>query len=137
MNYSELETVLKRYSFEEKMRVAQAYSRRVLSPIGIVDVEKLRNLPLPWELETYVLFSMKSFEWKRDEFKGAKFKEFERVIDCIRNEQHPVLQESGDRDFVTKLFIGFGATQFETQEDYRIKLYRYNYFFHLLMRISI
>lgn len=62
MEYGKLLQILKRYSFSEKMSILQKYSKLLMSPTGLIEMNKLIELPLPWELETFLLFSIKSKE---------------------------------------------------------------------------
>ena len=64
MEYGDLLSVLRRFSFEEKMRIAQIFSKQTFTPSGVVDVGTMREIASPWELETFVLFAIKAVEWK-------------------------------------------------------------------------
>lgn len=129
MEYNKLGTVLKRFSFEEKMRIAQVYSRKTFTSKGIVDVNTLREIPTPWELETFVLFSIKATEWKNDDFKGKNERKFEQIINCIRNENPPVMELSDGEELLTWLFVTMASVQFEIQEHYPFKIFRFNFLF--------
>ena len=58
---------------------------------GIVGPEELHNRALPWELETFLMLSVKSIEWKDDDFSGKNFKKFIEIINCIKDFQHASL----------------------------------------------
>lgn len=60
MDYNMLPIILRRYEFEEKMRVLQFYSRNLMDLTGI---ELIPDQPHPWELETFLLFSTKYSEY--------------------------------------------------------------------------
>ena len=54
MEYDKLLVILKRYLFEEKMRILQYFSKQIMDINGI----KLKNdQPMAWELETFLLFA--------------------------------------------------------------------------------
>ena len=55
---------------------------------GIVGPEELNNSALPWELETFLMLSVKSIEWKEEDFSGKNFKKFIEIINCIKDFQH-------------------------------------------------
>lgn len=130
MEYNKLPQVLKRYSFDEKMSVLQKHSKLLMSPTGLIETDKLRGHALPWELETFLLFSIESKEWKNDNFSGDNEKKFINAINAIRNYTHPILEQvKGTLSFVDRLMIAFKAIQFDIQEYYPYKLYRYNYYF--------
>ena len=56
MDYERLPVILKRYSFIEKMRVLQYYSKQIMNINGI---ELTSGQPMAWELETFLLFAKK------------------------------------------------------------------------------
>lgn len=130
MEYNKIQQMLKRYSFEEKMRISQVYSKRLMSPTGLIEIDKMRELPLPWELETFLLFSVTSMEWKDNSFAVDTEKDFVKAINSIKNYTHPVLEQAkGTVSFVDKFIIAMGAVQFDIQEYYPYKFYRYNFYF--------
>lgn len=128
--------MLKRFSFEEKMRVLHEFSKRVMSPTGLIEMDELTKLPLPWELETFLLFSIKSKEWKNDSFSGKNEKHFFNAIKSIRNHFPPFLEQleqaNGPSLFEERLIMAVSAVQFDIQEYYVYKLYRYNYYFSFI-----
>lgn len=129
MKYSDLLSVLKRFSFEEKMRMAQNCSRRTLTPNGVVDVDVLRVIPSPWELETFVLLAIKAKEWKYDSFRGKNSNKFTSIINCIRNENSPFMDRIDAESLLTWLLAVTASVQFEIQEYFPFKMFRFNYFF--------
>ena len=129
MEYSDLISSLKRFSFEEKMRIAQNFSRRTFTPTGVVDVDIMREIPSPWELETFVLFAIKAEEWKYDDFRGKNGRKFEQMINCIRNENPPIMGMTDGEGFLTWFLAVTASVQFEIQEHYPFKMFRFNYFF--------
>lgn len=129
MEYSDLMPALNRFSFEEKMRMAQIFSRQTITPMGVVDVGTMREIPFPWELETFVLFAIKAEEWKYDDFRGKNSRKFEQMINCIRNEHPQVLEMTDGEGFLTWLLTVTASVQFEIQEHYPFKMFRFNYLF--------
>lgn len=132
MEYSRLLLALKRFSFEEKMRIAQTFSRQTFTSAGVVDIGTLREMPLPWELETFTLFAIKAVEWKSDNFCGKNGRKFEQMIDCIRNECPPIMETAEGDAFTTWFLTVTAAVQFEIQEYYPFKLFRFNYLFSFI-----
>lgn len=129
MEYSRLSTILKRYSFDEKMRIAQSFSRRTITPKGMVDADELREMPSPWELETFVLFAVKAIEYDNKDFKGKNARKFSQIIDCIRDEVPPFMDTVDGENLLTWFLTVSASVQFEIQEHYPFKLFRFNYFF--------
>lgn len=129
MEYKQLSSVLKRFSFEEKMRVAQIHSRKTFTASGTVSPDVLREIATPWELETFVHFAVKAIEWKNDVFQGKNNKTFEQIINCIRDAEPELLKTIDGEDFITWLFLASASVQFEAQEFYPYKLFRFNYYF--------
>ena len=128
MQYDKIPLVLKRYSFDEKMRVLQSYSRQIMNINGISLDD---NKPMAWELEIFLLFSIKADEYQYKNFKGKNINEFIKIINCIKEYQHPILLSKSDSSqFGDFLFIAYGSIQFDIQSYIFYKYYRYNYFFN-------
>lgn len=131
MEYESLPLILQRYSIEEKINICQKYSRKVMTPTGMSFGKKLAVNPLPWELETFLLCSIKAKEWSYKNFQNKNIFQFNKIINCIRNYQHPVLWKyAGNIKFAELAMIAMGALQFEMQEYNIYKLYRYSYYFN-------
>ena len=127
MDYERLPIILKRYSFIEKMRVLQYYSKLIMNITG---VELISEQPMAWDLETFLLFSVKADEYQNNDFKGKNIKQFIKMINCIKKHQHPILiNKIGTVKFADFLLIALGSTQFDIQTYNIYKYYRYNYFF--------
>lgn len=130
MEYEKILTILRRYSFAEKMKIAHKYSAAIMSPAGLIDVSKLRGRPLPWDIETFVMFAVMANEWNCKEFQGKNEKIFIDIINTIFNHTHSRLEEMGETEaFVDWFMITTGAVQFDLQEYYPYRLYRFNYYF--------
>ena len=86
MEYAELITRLKRYSFPAKMAIAQTYSRKIYNSKGLVSPNELRKGVRPWTLETFLLLSIAAQEWKYDSFDGHDGQKiFIKIINAIEN----------------------------------------------------
>ena len=127
IDYMKLPTILKRYKFEDKMRYAEEYSRMIMQPDVQCDPGKIRKLILPWELECYVMLSVKASEWKFDDLSQT---EFLRIMNSIRQVKHPKLQiKTGSEKFAQWLIMVLAATQFDYEESYWNKIFRFSYYF--------
>ncbi|MDD2378092.1 MAG: hypothetical protein PHS24_04975 [Bacilli bacterium] len=127
MDYKKLPIILKRYSFDEKMRVLQYYSKQIMDINGI---ELKDEQPMAWELETFLLFTVKATEYQNKDFKGKNINEFIKIINCIKGFHHPIMSSKvGTFKFADFLLIALGSTQFDLQSFHTYKYYRYNYFF--------
>ena len=131
MDYNDIPKYLKRYSFSSKMGICQKYSRRVLTPTGIISAEEMRKGVLPWELETFVLFAVEAEEYNDNDISAKNESKFIEVMNAIRaRKQTEDLKNSGTKNLVIELLIRYGLTQFDLQEHQDYKYYRYNYFFN-------
>ena len=61
--YRNLPKLLKRFSLEEKMRIACKYSAKVTSLDQVRKPEDMQNTALPWCLETFVMLSLEAKEY--------------------------------------------------------------------------
>ncbi|WP_342043333.1 hypothetical protein [Bacillus sp. OTU2372] len=133
MEYKEIPKVLKRYDFGSKMNICQEHSKQVMAMYGLVAINELRMKTLPWELETFALFSALT----DDEYDNRSFEEkkgnrqFWNIISAIRDYNHPKLMDSSDTmSFADRFMLVAGLTQFPIQDDIRFKIYRYTYIFN-------
>ena len=131
MEFEKFPVIMQRYSFEAIMNKCAGYARRIMSVHG-VDVEKaMKNrLPFPWELEVIVLFGLmieKKYDFR--EFKGKHKRDFTKMVNCVREYEHPDLKNKMTLDWVNKYTMATGLIQFSVQEEFRHKLYRYHYYF--------
>lgn len=129
MEYDKILTVLKRFKFEEKMKIACYWSRETMTLDGVDSESIAKGKPSPWELETFLLFSIKAEEWKGDTFNVRDDKVFRDIVSCIRNEVPTLLKDSHGAELIKWLFITAASVQFEIQEFYFFKLYRYFFYF--------
>lgn len=133
MEFKKIPVILKRFNFEEKMRICTEYSRALLDVDGLISFNELNGKPLPWELETFALFSIISKnEYDNRYFKDRKsLKQFSNIINCIRNYLPPALVNNKQNiKFLDYFVLSTGLTQFQLQESFLFKYYRYSYFFN-------
>lgn len=100
---------------------------------GLIPINKLTGKPLPWELETFALFSVITFgEYSNRKFKGKnEIKQFIKIINTIKNYRPPKLEAALDNDrFLDYLIIVTALNQFQLQESMLNKIYRYSYIFN-------
>ncbi|HDR7211034.1 TPA: hypothetical protein QCX03_004165, partial [Bacillus cytotoxicus] len=71
MSFERIPILLKRYDFKSKMDICQQYSKEIMSIDGLVSANELINKVLPWEIETFALFSTITFK----EYSGRKFED--------------------------------------------------------------
>ncbi|MFD1781612.1 hypothetical protein ACFSFW_23475 [Fredinandcohnia salidurans] len=133
MEFERIPVILKRYDFGAKMAICQKSSMEIMSTNGLIEVKKLREKVLPWELETFALFSVTTVnEYSNQKFETEKDnRRFIDIIATIRNYKHPRLKLAHEKNkFVDYFLIVTGLTQFQIQESTYYKLYRYNYMFN-------
>lgn len=132
MDYSDLPRILKRYKFEEKMRICNHYSRNITSDDGIIGTQELKGKVYPWELETFLLLSIYATpEYSYNDFIGKNEKKFVKMINIIRNFTHPYLENMKRTiKFVDYYIVSTGLIQFVPQESLKYKLYRYDFIFN-------
>ncbi len=124
-DYQRICSVLKRYSFDSKMRIAHKYSCRLLSK-DAADPNKRRSMPLDSTIETFVMLAVAKEEWKSQSMTD---KEFCRCASGIVEHQHPFLKDRVGPEFSKWLIASLSATQFYLQgnEQYRLSRF-YEYF---------
>ncbi len=131
MEFNKIPVVLKRYSFEEKMRICTEHSRKLVDIKGLNFVEDKNGKALPWELETFALFAVLSTnEYDNRTFSSKKsHKQFIDIINAIKG-YIPTTFELSNNQFFDNFIIVAGLTQFHPQESFILKYHRYNYFFN-------
>lgn len=122
---------LKRFSFEKKMAICNQYSQILLEPAGNVKIKNIIKNVSPWELECFVMLSIKATpEYAAGDFDGKNNKHFINMINGIRNADNSALVAyEGTEEYIHYLMATTGLLQFDIQEDIRYKLYRYTFFF--------
>lgn len=133
LEYERIPLILKRFSFEAKMEEAQHHSNKIMSPSGLIDPTLLRGKWLPWELNTYALFSIFTInEYNNQNFLNTYGKKrFSEIMTSVRGSQHGGKTNSqSSSNFLRDFLIVVGLTQFILQENKYMKYYRYSYFFN-------
>lgn len=131
MDYNDISKYLKRYSFSSKMGISQKYSRKIITPMGIIPIEEMSKGILPWELETFVLFAVEAEEYNDEDIFVKNESRFLETVNAIRaRKQTDDLKMSGTKNLVAEMLIRYGLTQFELQEHQDYKYFRYHYFFN-------
>lgn len=133
IEYKKLIKILKRYSFDEKMRVCNVYSKKIINIQGKMKIgSDILGQIYPWELETFLLIAIKTTpEYAQGNFKGKNIRQFIKMINGIRDFRHPKLEEKRNGDsFVEYLLSSISLLQLEIQKENLYKLYRYNYIFN-------
>lgn len=119
--------VLKDYSFESKMRICQLYACRLMNCSEVSMQLALKENIMPWELETFVLFSVLYDGEASAILTGDVFAD---VITKIRNYWHPELTIAEKNGTYADVFLMISAMQqFPTQGLITQKLFRYAYIF--------
>ncbi len=130
-----LETIIKKlkeYPFVEKMGFCQKYATYIMNPSQLNFIEKTDAI-YPWELEVFAEFSLfADAPCATKSIKIDKELEFIKIINTIRNYQHPFLRARTNMDFANAFIMVTGLQQFKTQENILDRLYRYNYFWNFI-----
>ncbi len=58
LDFKKIPVVLKRHDFNSKMAICQKHSMNIMSVNGLINFREQINKIFPWELETFVLFSV-------------------------------------------------------------------------------
>lgn len=131
-NIDEILRQLKRFSFDAKMNICSQHSQDILK--GIFEgnnVAEMGNGIYPWELESFVMMSIKATpEYDNRDFEGKNIKYFIAMINGIKNtisSKH--MHYEGRKEFADFLMTSSALQQFNYQESIQYKLFRYTYFF--------
>ncbi len=124
--FENLPVLLKRFSFSEKMRIAHEYSRKLIDFNPDLFFGKKAATPLPWCLETFVMLSIEAHEYSNEEFKGKNINKFVSMCNAIYEADSFLINKNCGRfEFIDILGTAYGSTQFDIQEFFWIKWYRY------------
>ena len=126
MNYEEIEKMLSCVSFDSKMTFAFSASVKTMSVNGQVESEELQKIFLPDEIETFVLNSIVSKEYKNNEMTEIEFVE---VMNAIRKYQPPKYYQKLKTDNLKWVLPTIGPAQFESQQYSIFRLYRHHCLF--------
>lgn len=122
--------MLKRYSFDAKMKICNKFSRRLIDSSGNANVQRIIDSVHPWELEMFLKMSIeRSPEYQDKTFDGKQEKIFKKMINGLRGNIHPSLKEKSDEEFANYYMAAAGTTQFPIQDEILYITYRYNYIF--------
>lgn len=123
--YKNLPTLLKRFSFQEKMGIATIYSSHVI--LFGSDMRKNKNRgALPWCLETFVMLAMEAYEYADGTFDGRDKNKFIKMYNAIWDASSVVAKTPCGRfDFIDTFMAATALNQFHMQEVPWIRQYRY------------
>lgn len=133
IEYKDICKKLKRFSFDEKMRICQLSSWNTINARGeMKNLYSAATQPLPWEIETFLLMAIKATpEYAQGNFKNKNERVFRKMINSIRFYRSKKLENSlNTGDFVMYATTSINLLQFDIQRDNFFKMYRYNYFFN-------
>lgn len=113
--YDRLPSLLKRFSFFEKMRIASIYSSN-----AIMFKQNLKNdkpMVLPWCIETFVMLSMEADEYGDGDFRGKNEQKAIKMFNAIwAASSHIIDRQWGNFSFIDIFLPVTGLTQFQRQE---------------------
>lgn len=119
---------LRHYPFIEKMAICQNHATQIMNFTHLSLFEK-PNTVYPWELEVFAEFSLFADGSKvLKSFTGKNIKEFVKMINTIRNYQHPFLKKQKNINFANSFIMVTALQQFKAQQNILYILYRYKYF---------
>lgn len=133
LQYEDICRMLKRYSFSEKMRICNVNSRKLMEISGCISIDKVQKYALcPWELETFLLLSIKaSPEYQDKNFIGKNYNVFVKMINGIKNyDPVELIEKSKDNEFLMYVLCTYGLLEFDIQEFVFYKMFRFNYIFN-------
>ena len=124
--YKNLPILLKRFTFEEKMRIATVYSSRVILFSHKLWEKGESARVLPWCLETFVMLAMEAREYTDGDFKGKNENKFIKMYNAIWDASAVVTRmPCGRFDFIDIFMATTALNQFHMQESPWIRQYRY------------
>lgn len=126
VEFNRLPILLKRFAFDEKVRISHKYSRKAMIAVAHGGIEALQGLPMPWSIETFFLLSILSNEYGNSSFVGPNEQKFVKMINGIWGQIPAALEGESFADY---FFPVTALTQFYLQEYSWYKYFRYNYFF--------
>ena len=122
--YDRLPSLLKRFSFYEKMRIASIYSSKAI--MFKTDFKKNRQMVLPWCIETFVMLAMEANEHGCEDFQDRNERKAIKMFNAIWGAtSHIIGKQWGDFSFLDIFLPLTGLTQFQRQEIEEIHKYRY------------
>lgn len=134
-NFDQIPKLLKRFSFSEKIRICNKYSRIFMQHEISNEVNKLIKLPLPWYIETFLLLSVEAQEYTSGDFTKKNENKFIKMINAIGNYIPKAMQIKNDTfnsknySFADTILPVIALTQFHIHEFEWFKYYRYYWLF--------
>lgn len=124
-NYDRLPVLLKRFSFDEKMRIAAEHSNQSLTRdqyLSQID----RSITLPWCIETFVKLAVEAKEYNSRDFKGENQEWFIKMYNAIWGATSYIINQPREEFTFADIFMAVtGLSQFYFQESAMIFQYRY------------
>lgn len=126
--YERLPVLLKRFTFHEKMQIANIYSSQAI--MFNRNIRKNKRMVLPWSIETFVMLSMEAEEYGTDNFQGRNEKKAIKMFNAIWHATSEVLNYTcGEFGFIDIFLPLTLLSQNRCQEIDWITKYRYWYMF--------
>lgn len=127
--YEKIPTIMKRYSWDSKIKFCMDISRGFLNPTK-PDIEAIRNIGvLPHALETFFLFSIMYPEHGNADITERNNSMVKRILASIDKFSTEFI-EMGHNSFGSNLMQVYLPTQFKIQDDTTVLLARYYYLFN-------
>lgn len=124
--YTNLPKLLKRYSLDEKMKIACIHSSKAIDFGENIGSDKGHHLALPWCLETFVMLALEADEYTNGRFEGKGKSRFVDMMNTIWGASGKVFEQDRGRFHFPDLFFPVSLMiQFPMQESYSIKLFRF------------
>ena len=131
MQYSELPKLLKRYSFPEKARICNIYSRKAMNLALKEKVAPIEfyTIAREWSLETFFMLSVEAIEYSDGDFRGKNEIKLKKMIKAIEDYSLRPFDKV-EKDFQADYYLSTTAlTHLDLQRSMWIKAYRYWSFF--------
>ena len=120
---------LRKYPFTEKMLLCQSNATKIMKPSSL-DFLEAENAIYPWELEVFAELSLFADGPEPSRSFRQDTNKFIKMINTIRNYQHPYLKKQKNLDFADSFIMATGLQQFKAQENIIDRLYRYDFFWN-------
>lgn len=124
--YARLPLLLKRFSFDEKMRMTTYYSSQSIMFNPKIHGKASMPNTLPWCLEAFVMLAIEAKEYQNGDFKGKNENKFKSMCDTIEDATSFITELNSKKFAFFDFFMPATALpQFHHQEAKNIKQYRY------------
>ncbi len=129
--YEKIPTIMKRYSWDSKIKFCMDISRGYTSPTK-PDTEAIRKLGvLPHTLEAIFLFAIMHIEHGNADITERNNSMLKRIIESIDNFSTEFIK-TGHNNFTSNLVQAYLPTQFKIQDNTSVLLARYHYLFNYI-----